>query len=221
MPKLVIRFIGRRLQARILPSSGPRQRLGATRSDGLAPIHCSLNQVPTIVARAALSAYASMLFDCRKMSIALRRCSLIRDRRCPWRTASGWRLARRGRAHRIGSGDNRCCGEHRWQARDRRPAHRSVRSRDVLVRLSSVMLSAKCLATLWASTTAPIASPISALPCNGAWRRRTEAAMRATGARHSRWECPETGGQAAIANCGPGLGTGPKRWPSPDPSAPL
>jgi hypothetical protein len=29
------------------------------------------------------------------------------------------------------------------------------------------------------------------------------------------------GGQAAIANCGPGLETGPKRWPSPDPSAPL
>ena len=32
--------------------------------------------------------------------------------------------------------DNRCGGEHRWQARDCRAAYRSVGSRDVLVRVS-------------------------------------------------------------------------------------
>ena len=34
-------------------------------------------------------------------------------------------------------------------------------------------------------------------------------------------ECPEIGGQAASAQCGPDLGAGLNRWPRPEPSAPL
>lgn len=43
--------------------------------------------------------------------------------------------AARGRPHRLGGGDNRCRGQHRRPARDRRPQGRPVRGRDLLVRL--------------------------------------------------------------------------------------
>ena len=38
--------------------------------------------------------------------------------------------------YRLRRRDNRCGGQHRWQARDRRPAHRAVGSRDLLERLT-------------------------------------------------------------------------------------
>jgi hypothetical protein len=40
-----------------------------------------------------------------------------------------------GRPHRLGRGDNHCCGQHRRPARDRRPAHRPLGSRGLLIGL--------------------------------------------------------------------------------------
>ncbi len=44
--------------------------------------------------------------------------------------------AARGRPHRVGRGNNRCRGQHRRPARNRRAAYRPVGGRDLLVELS-------------------------------------------------------------------------------------
>jgi len=50
---------------------------------------------------------------------------------------------REGRPHRLSCGNNRGGCQHRWPARNRRPAHRPLGSRDVLVELSQKSVTAR------------------------------------------------------------------------------